>query len=119
MTDRERDALDIEGLTYNEDGLIPAIVQDRESGEVLMLAWMNRESLAQTCETKRTWFWSRSRKKYWMKGEESGNVQVVHEVRYDCDADCLLVVVTQQGEGKACHTGERSCFYRTLCDEKA
>lgn len=118
MTDREHDALSIPELTYTADGLIPAIIQDRESGEVLMLAWMNTESLAKTCETKRTWFWSRSRSKYWMKGEESGNVQIVHDVRYDCDADCLLVIVDQAGEGKACHTGERSCFYRTLCSQE-
>lgn len=115
MNDRERDELSIQDLTYNGDGLIPAIIQDRATGEVLMLAWMNADSLAKTCETKRTWFWSRSRQKYWMKGEESGNVQIVHDVRYDCDADCLLVVVDQAGEGKACHTGERSCFYRKLC----
>ncbi len=115
MTDRELDALTIPELTYTSDGLIPAIVQDRETGDVLMLAWMNADSLAKTCETKRTWFWSRSRQKYWMKGEESGNVQIVHDVRYDCDADCLLVIVTQAGEGKACHTGERTCFYRSLC----
>jgi phosphoribosyl-AMP cyclohydrolase len=116
MTDRERDSLTIDDLTFSADGLIPAIVQQHDTGEVLMMAWMNRESLAKTCETHRTWFWSRSRQKYWMKGEESGNVQVVHEVRYDCDADCLLVLVDQTGEGKACHTGERSCFYRTLCE---
>lgn len=115
MKDRERDQLAIDELTYGPDGLIPAIVQDQASGEVLMMAWMNRDALARTCETKRTWFWSRSRQRYWMKGEESGNVQVVHEVRYDCDADCLLVLVDQMGEGKACHTGERSCFYRRLC----
>jgi phosphoribosyl-AMP cyclohydrolase len=117
MSDRERADLQIGELTYTADGLIPAIIQQRDTGEVLMMAWMNEESLAKTCETRRTWFWSRSRKKYWMKGEESGNVQVVHEVRYDCDADCLLVLVDQAGEGKACHTGERSCFYRTLCQE--
>ncbi len=115
MIDRERDVLTIPELTYTPDGLIPAIVQDRETGDVLMLAWMNADSLAKTCETKRTWFWSRSRQKYWMKGEESGNVQIVHDVRYDCDADCLLVIVIQAGEGKACHTGERTCFYRSLC----
>jgi phosphoribosyl-AMP cyclohydrolase len=115
MSDRERDALVIDELTYTVDGLIPAIIQEHSTGEVLMLAWMNRDSLAKTCETRRTWFWSRSRQKYWMKGEESGNVQIVHDVRYDCDADCLLVSVEQAGEGKACHTGERSCFYRTLC----
>lgn len=118
MSDRERDALGIEELKYDDNGLIPAIIQQHDTGEVLMMAWMNKDSLAKTCETKRTWFWSRSRQKYWMKGEESGNVQVVHDVRYDCDADCLLVLVHQEGEGKACHTGERSCFYRTLCAEE-
>lgn len=114
--DREHDALTLEDLTYGEDGLIPAIIQQHDTGEVLMMAWMNRDSLAKTCETKRTWFWSRSRRKYWMKGEESGNVQIVKSVRYDCDADCLLVAVEQTGEGKACHTGERTCFYRILCE---
>jgi phosphoribosyl-AMP cyclohydrolase len=79
---------------------------------VLMVAYMNRESLTETIETGKTWFWSRSRQKYWMKGESSGHVQDVLEIRYDCDADCLLVVVDQHGS--ACHTMERSCFYRTL-----
>jgi phosphoribosyl-AMP cyclohydrolase len=78
-----------------------------------MLAYMNPDSLKQTLETRRTWFWSRSRNKYWMKGEESGNVQEVVEVRYDCDADTLLVRVNQVGAG-ACHTGDRTCFYRSL-----
>jgi phosphoribosyl-ATP pyrophosphohydrolase/phosphoribosyl-AMP cyclohydrolase len=113
IMDRERDALGVDDLTYDTDGLIPAVVQQRDTGEVLMVAYMNAESLAKTIETGRTWFWSRSRKRYWMKGESSGSVQVVSEVRYDCDADCLLVLVDQQGSG-ACHTGERTCFYRTL-----
>jgi len=111
--DRERDALSIDQLTYDANGLIPAIVQQHDTGEILMLAWMNDESVKRTCETGKTWFWSRSRQKYWMKGEESGNVQNVREVRYDCDADCLLVLV--DAAGPACHTNERSCFYRTLC----
>lgn len=113
MTDKERDDLTVDELTYDANGLIPAVVQQHDTGEVLMVAYMNAESLAQTLETGRTWFWSRSRQKYWMKGESSGAVQDVLEVRYDCDADCLLVLVDQQGGG-ACHTGERSCFYRTL-----
>lgn len=113
MTDRERDALGIDGLTFDASGLIPAIVQQHDTGEVLMMAWMNAESLQRTCDTRKTWFWSRSRQKYWMKGEESGNTQDVVDVRYDCDADCLLVLV--DAAGPACHTGERTCFYRTLC----
>ena len=113
---RERDLLDPGDLTYDEAGLIPAVIQDRETGDVLMVAYMNAESVARTLETGKTWFWSRSRQKYWMKGESSGHVQDVHEVRYDCDADCLLVSVTQRGPG-ACHTNERSCFYRRLYPE--
>jgi phosphoribosyl-ATP pyrophosphohydrolase/phosphoribosyl-AMP cyclohydrolase len=111
--DRERDELGIGDLTYDEAGLIPAVVQQEGTGEVLMVAYMNAESLAKTVETGYTWFWSRSRQKYWQKGESSGHVQHVHEIRYDCDADCLLVTVDQVGPG-ACHTGERSCFYRVL-----
>ena len=113
--DRERDALGIEDLKYDENGLIPAIVQQHDTGEILMLAYMNAASLAQTVETGYTWFWSRSRQKYWQKGESSGHVQAVREIRYDCDADTLLVTVDQAGPG-ACHTGERSCFYRTLAE---
>lgn len=113
MINRERDLLGIDELTYDADGLIPAVVQDAENGDVLMVAYMNRESLASTLETGKTWFWSRSRQKYWMKGESSGHTQDVAEIRYDCDADCLLVRVRQNGPG-ACHTNERSCFYRRL-----
>jgi phosphoribosyl-AMP cyclohydrolase len=112
MSDRERDDLGIDELAYDENGLVPAVVQQHDTGEVLMVAYMNRESLAETIETGKTWFWSRSRRKYWMKGESSGHVQYVLEIRYDCDADCLLVLVDQQGA--ACHTMEHSCFYRTL-----
>jgi phosphoribosyl-ATP pyrophosphohydrolase/phosphoribosyl-AMP cyclohydrolase len=111
--DRERDALRVEDLKWGDAGLLPAVVQQRGTGEVLMLAWMDATALQRTLETGRAWFWSRSRSAYWMKGESSGNVQDVAEVRYDCDGDSLLLVVDQQGEG-ACHTGERSCFYRTL-----
>jgi len=116
--DREHDLLGIEDLKYDEAGLIPAVIQDRETGDVLMVAYMNAESVTKTLETGKTWFWSRSRQKYWMKGESSGHVQDVHEVRYDCDADCLLVTVTQHGPG-ACHTNERSCFYRRLYPQPA
>ena len=111
--DREHDALGISDLKYDEAGLIPAVVQQAGTGEVLMVAYMNAESLAKTVETGYTWFWSRSRQKYWQKGESSGHVQKVREIRYDCDADTLLVTVDQVGPG-ACHTGERSCFYRVL-----
>jgi phosphoribosyl-AMP cyclohydrolase len=112
--DRERDQLGVEDLTYDDAGLIPAVVQQYDTHEVLMVAYMNAESVEKTLETGRTWFWSRSRQKYWMKGESSGNVQIVHNVLYDCDADCLLVLVDQNGV--ACHTEQRSCFYRSLMD---
>jgi phosphoribosyl-AMP cyclohydrolase len=99
-------------LTYDEKGLIPAVVQQHDTGEVLMVAWMNEASLKRTLDTKTTWFWSRSRQEFWNKGATSGNVQHVKEVRYDCDGDTLLVKV--DADGPACHTGERTCFYRTL-----
>jgi phosphoribosyl-AMP cyclohydrolase len=102
---------DIE-LTFDDRGLIPAVVQDVDSRDVLMVAWMNRESLDRTLADGRTWFWSRSRQELWAKGETSGHVQHVTEVRADCDGDTLLVLVHQ--EGPACHTGNRSCFYRSL-----
>lgn len=104
----------VEGLKYDRDGLIPAIVQDYRTGEVLMLAYMNKTSLKKTLKTKKTCFWSRSRKKYWVKGETSGNFQIVKSVYYDCDMDALLVKVRRSGEGIACHTGNRSCFYRKI-----
>jgi phosphoribosyl-AMP cyclohydrolase len=100
-------------VTYNTDGLVPAIVQDATDHAVLMLAWMNEASLRKTLETGRTWFWSRSRQEYWCKGETSGDRQWVRQVSYDCDGDTLLIVVDQEGAG-ACHTGERSCFYRAF-----
>lgn len=100
-------------VSFNADGLVPAIVQEHGTGEVLMLAWMNDESLRRTLETGRTWFWSRSRQEYWCKGETSGDRQFVREARYDCDGDTLLFVVEQEGRG-ACHTGEHSCFYRSF-----
>lgn len=93
-------------------GLIPAIVQDASDGTVLMMAWMNEESLQKTLETKKATFWSRSRKELWTKGETSGNFQIVRKIRKDCDGDTLLVLV--DSIGPACHTGHRSCFYRNL-----
>lgn len=92
------------------NGLIPAVIQDFDTGEVLMLAFMDEKALELTLETKKTWFFSRSRNKYWMKGEQSGNVQEVVEVFTDCDSDSVLIKVRQKG-GAACHTGNRSCFY--------
>lgn len=99
-------------LRFDEKGLLPAIVQDASTGEVLMLAWCDAEAVRRTLATGTTWFWSRSRGEYWNKGATSGNVQHVREVRYDCDEDALLMLV--DAAGPACHTGERTCFYRTL-----
>ena len=99
-------------LNYDEQGLIPAVVQDAATGQVLMLAYMNGESLEKTLENGETWFWSRSRQALWHKGATSGNVQQLKEIYFDCDADALLVRV--QPAGPACHTGEQSCFYRHL-----
>jgi phosphoribosyl-ATP pyrophosphohydrolase/phosphoribosyl-AMP cyclohydrolase len=103
---------DLSGLKFDERGLIPAIVQDAGSGEVLTLAYMNAESLERTLETGETWFWSRSRGELWHKGATSGHTQRVVELRYDCDGDALLVRVVPAGP--ACHTGARSCFYRKV-----
>jgi len=100
-------------LKYDEKGLIPAIIQDINTGEVLMMAYMNENSLKMTLETGYTHFWSRSRQKYWKKGETSGNVQEVKEILIDCDNDTLLIKVIQHGSG-ACHTGNRTCFYRDI-----
>jgi phosphoribosyl-AMP cyclohydrolase len=99
-------------LKYDEKGLIPAVIQDWKNGEVLMVAYMNLASLRKTIETRRTWFWSRSRQKFWQKGETSGNIQSVKDILYDCDQDTLLIRVEQSGP--ACHTGKRSCFYRSF-----
>jgi phosphoribosyl-AMP cyclohydrolase len=99
---------------FDADGLIPAVVTDAASGEVLMLAWMNAEALALTLETRIAHFWSRSRGRLWKKGEESGNLLEVSEVRTDCDQDAIWLKVAVAGAGVACHTGERSCFYRSL-----
>jgi len=100
-------------LKFNEQGLIPAVVQDYKTGEVLMVAYMNKESFEKTLKGKKACFYSRSRKTLWLKGESSGNVQEVKEIYIDCDQDCILVKVKQVGDA-ACHTGYRSCFYREL-----
>ncbi|MCL7463926.1 phosphoribosyl-AMP cyclohydrolase [Phaeovulum sp. NW3] len=99
-------------LKFDAQGLIPAIAQDAVSGEVLMMAWMNAESIARTLATGRVTYWSRSRQAFWAKGESSGHVQTLREMRIDCDRDCLLLLVHQ--EGPACHTNRRSCFYTAL-----
>jgi phosphoribosyl-AMP cyclohydrolase / phosphoribosyl-ATP pyrophosphohydrolase len=101
----------VESIKYDPQGLVPAIVQDYLDGTVLMMAWMNRESLERTLESGETWFWSRSRQEFWHKGATSGHTQKVKTIRYDCDSDALLVTVEQQGD-IACHTGERSCFHQ-------
>lgn len=107
---------DTSTLKFNEAGLIPAIAQDATTGEVLMMAWMNAQAVTQTLETGRVTYWSRSRQSFWIKGETSGHVQELVELRIDCDRDCLLVKVHQTGA--ACHTGRRSCFY-TLVEDGA
>lgn len=101
-------------LKYNEAGLIPAIAQDVENGDVLMMAWMNAEAVARTLDTGRVTYWSRSRQSFWIKGESSGHVQELVDFRLDCDRDCLLVTVRQTGP--ACHTHRRSCFYTAVRD---
>ena len=109
MIDATAEQLD--GVRYGPDGLVPAIVQEAATGQVLMMAWMSPESLLLTLEEERTVFWSRSRQELWRKGETSGEVQRVREAYYDCDADVLLFMVDQEG-GAACHTGAHSCFFR-------
>jgi phosphoribosyl-AMP cyclohydrolase len=104
----------LDELTFDERGLIPVITQDAENGQVLMMAWANREALERTLEEGRMVYWSRSRQELWRKGDTSGHVQHWEEIRVDCDADVLLARIHQ--EGAACHTGERSCFFRTLND---
>ena len=103
-------------VTYNADGLVPAIVQEEGTGEVLMMAWMTAETLRMSLEEGRTVFWSRSRQEVWRKGDTSGDRQFVRQAFYDCDGDTLLFVVEQEGKG-ACHTGERSCFFRDFGDQ--
>jgi phosphoribosyl-ATP pyrophosphohydrolase/phosphoribosyl-AMP cyclohydrolase len=104
-------SIPVDAIRYDDRGLVPAIVQDELDGTVLMLAWMNRESLQKTLETGQTWFWSRSRGALWHKGATSGHLQLVKSLRYDCDSDALLISVEQIGD-IACHTGERSCFHK-------
>ena len=108
----------LDEVRWDAAGLVPVIAQERGSNDVLMFAWMNRDALAKTIETGRAVYFSRSRGKLWFKGEESGHVQVVHEVRFDCDNDVILLVVTQQGHdpGIACHTGRHSCFFQAYAD---
>jgi phosphoribosyl-AMP cyclohydrolase len=105
----------LDAVKWNADGLVPAISQEIGTGKVLTLAWMNREALAATVAEGRAVYWSRSRRKLWRKGEESGHVQVVKDIRLDCDNDALLLLVEQQG-GIACHTGRERCFYQSLQD---
>lgn len=105
----------LDNVKWNSDGLVPAIAQDHQTGRVLMVAWMNRDALAETAQRGEAVYWSRSRKKLWHKGEESGHMQTVHEIRLDCDADVIVLQVKQRG-GIACHTGRESCFYRVLKD---
>jgi phosphoribosyl-AMP cyclohydrolase/phosphoribosyl-ATP pyrophosphohydrolase/phosphoribosyl-AMP cyclohydrolase len=104
---------DLDAVRFDADGLVPAIVQEEGTGQVLMMAWMNAETLRMSLAEGRTVFWSRSRQEVWRKGETSGDRQFVRSVSYDCDGDVLLFVVEQEGKG-ACHTGERTCFYRSF-----
>ncbi|MCK5917387.1 MAG: phosphoribosyl-AMP cyclohydrolase, partial [Cocleimonas sp.] len=106
----------LRALKFNQDGLIPAIAQQYDSGEVLMMAWMNQASIEETLKTSRVCYWSRSRQAYWRKGESSGQVQMLKELRIDCDADTLLIKVDQTGP--ACHTGRRQCFYKLVDGDK-
>jgi phosphoribosyl-AMP cyclohydrolase len=105
----------LDDITWNEDGLLPAVAQDAKTGRILMVAWMNRESLNLTAKEQRAVYWSRSRKKLWRKGEESGHIQQIKEIRLDCDSDVIVLKIEQVG-GIACHTGRESCFYRVLRD---
>ncbi|GIX52705.1 phosphoribosyl-AMP cyclohydrolase [Sphaerotilus sulfidivorans] len=106
----------LERITWTADGLVPVIAQEKDSGDVLMFAWMNREALARTAELGEAVYWSRSRRRLWHKGEESGHVQKVHSIRIDCDQDVVLLRITQLGHepGIACHTGRHSCFFEEL-----
>jgi phosphoribosyl-AMP cyclohydrolase len=104
----------LDAISFNADGLVPAVAQQHDSGEVLMMAWMNRDSIAETLATGRVCYWSRSRQAFWRKGETSGHVQMLTEMRIDCDGDTLLLLVDQTGP--ACHTNRRNCFYRAVRD---
>lgn len=107
----------LKNVRWDSNGLVPCIMQDAKDNAVLMVAYMNRESLQKTLQTKKSHFWSRSRQKLWFKGEESGNVQLVKKIYIDCDGDCILIKIKQIGNA-ACHTGMRSCFYRQVDDRK-
>jgi phosphoribosyl-AMP cyclohydrolase len=107
----------LDKLKFNSDGLIPAIIQEQSTGRVLMMAWMNRESIERSLDLGKTVFWSRSRQKYWIKGETSGHVQTIKDIAYDCDGDTLLIQVEQSGA--ACHEGYKSCFFRSMRDKGA
>lgn len=107
-------SFDAATLKYDANGLIPAIAQQHDTGEVLMMAWMNREAIERTLETGKVTYWSRSRQSFWVKGETSGHLQTLVDFRYDCDGDCILVMVDQAGP--ACHTNRRSCFYTAVRD---
>jgi phosphoribosyl-AMP cyclohydrolase len=107
----------LDEVNWNADGLVPAIAQDYQTGRVLMMAWMNRQALELSAREGRAVYWSRSRNKLWRKGEESGHIQKLHQIRLDCDADALILDVEQVG-GIACHTGRASCFYRVLKDQQ-
>jgi phosphoribosyl-AMP cyclohydrolase len=104
---------ELDAINFDDNGLVPAIVQEHGSGQVLMLGWMDREAVQRTLESGRTWFWSRSRQEHWRKGDTSGDRQWVRAAYYDCDVDALLLVVEQEGRG-ACHTGEHTCFFRAF-----
>lgn len=106
----------LDQVKWDEQGLVPAIAQETGTGKVLMMAWMNRQALALTVKERHAVYWSRSRQKLWHKGEESGHVQLVQEIRLDCDNDVILLIVEQQG-GIACHTGRHNCFYQRLEDD--
>ena len=114
MTEPGKDEATLAALSFDRDGLIAAVAQQHDTGEVLMLAWMNRDAVAETLATGRVCYWSRSRKALWRKGETSGHVQRLVELRVDCDGDAVLLLVEQTGA--ACHTGQRSCFYRAARD---
>lgn len=114
-TNPDLDRSFLETVRFDAKGLVPAIVQDHETGKVLMMAWMNRESLEMTLEKKKACYWSRSRNKLWLKGESSGNMQDVHDILIDCDGDTLLLKVSQKGG--ACHVGYHSCFYRKVNED--
>ena len=105
----------VNALKYNDNGIVPAIAQQHDTGEILMMAWMNKDSVAETLRTGRVCYWSRSRQKLWRKGESSGQVQTLKDFRWDCDADTVLMQVHQ--EGVACHTGRRNCFYLAVRDD--